>query len=118
VSRCSYVLGKGTLIRATPQNKSYILPIEFAWDPNKAEINLRWHGVSFHEAATVLGDPLSTTVPDPDHSLEEDRYIIVGTSNHGRVLMVAHTEQGDHIRIISARELTRRERRQYEEGST
>jgi uncharacterized DUF497 family protein len=106
------------LIRATPKNKGYILPIEFAWDPNKAESNLQRHGISFHEAVTVFGDPLSTTVPDPDHSLEEDRYIIVGTSHRGRILMVAHTEQGDHIRIISARELTRRERRQYEEGYT
>ncbi len=71
----------------------------------------------FTEAATVFVDPLSTTVPDPDHSIEEERYIIVGTSHRGRLLMVAHTEQGDRIRIISARELTRRERRQYEEGN-
>jgi hypothetical protein len=92
--------------------------MEFAWDPDKAESNLRRHRVSFHEAATVFGDPLSTTVPDPDHSLEEERYIIVGTSHRGRTLMVAHTEQGDHICIISARELTPRERRQYEEGNT
>jgi uncharacterized DUF497 family protein len=92
--------------------------MEFAWDPNKAESNLRRHVVSFHEAATVFGDPLSTTVPDPDHSLEEERYIIVGTSHRGRISMVAHTEQGDHIRIISARELTRSERRQYEAGHT
>jgi uncharacterized DUF497 family protein len=118
VSRCLYVLGKETLIRATPKHKGYILPIEFAWDPDKAESNLRRHGVSFHEAATVFGDPLSTTVPDPDHSLEEERYIIVGMSHRGRMLMVAHTEQGDYIRIISARELTRRERRQYEAGNT
>lgn len=92
--------------------------MEFVWEPNKAQSNVQRHGVSFHEAATVFGDPLSTTVPDPDHSLEEDRYIIVGTSHRGRVLMVAHTEQGDYIRIISARELTRRERRQYEEEHT
>jgi uncharacterized DUF497 family protein len=106
------------LIRATPKNKGYILPIAFAWAPNKAESHLRRHGVSFHEAATVFGDPLSTTVSDPDPSLEEDRYIIVGTSHRGRILMVAQTEQGDHIRLIRARELTRRARRQYEEGST
>ena len=116
MSRCLYIVGEETLIRATSENKGYILSIEFAWDPHKAESNERWHRVSFHEAATVFGDPLSTTVPDPDHSLEEDRYIIVGTSYRGRMLMVAHTEEGDHIRIISARELTRRERRQYEEG--
>ena len=90
--------------------------MEFDWDPNKAARNLRRHHVSFGEAATVFSDPLSTTVPDPDHSLDEDRAITVGLSHHGRLLMMAHTERGDHIRIISARELTRTERAQYEEG--
>jgi uncharacterized protein len=74
------------------------------------------HNVSFSEAATVFSDPLSTTVPDPDHSLDEDRSITVGLSHRGRLLMVAHTERGDRIRIISARELTWTERAQYEEG--
>lgn len=73
------------------------------------------HGVSFREAATVLGDPLGATVSDPDHSSAEDRYITVGSSNRGRLLLVAHTERGDRIRIISARELTRAERKAYEE---
>jgi uncharacterized DUF497 family protein len=91
--------------------------MEFVWDPNKAQINLRRHDVSFTEAATVFGDPLSTTISDPDHSFEEERYIIIGTSHRGRLLMVAHTAQGDRIRIISARPLTRRERRQYEEAN-
>jgi uncharacterized DUF497 family protein len=90
--------------------------MEFDWDPNKATSNLRRHNVSFGEAATVFSDPLSTTVPDPDHSLAEDRFIPVGLSHRGRLLMVAHTERGDRIRIISARELTRTERVQYEEG--
>jgi uncharacterized DUF497 family protein len=90
--------------------------MEFDWDPNKATSNLRRHNVSFGEAATVFSDPLSTTVPDPDHSLAEDRFITVGLSHRGRLLMVAHTERGDRIRIISARELTRTERVQYEEG--
>jgi uncharacterized protein len=90
--------------------------MEFDWDPNKAASNLRRHNVSFGEAATVFSDPLSTTVPDPDHSLDEDRAITVGLSHRGRLLMVAHTERGDRIRIISARELTRTERAQYEEG--
>ena len=90
--------------------------MEFDWDPNKAASNLRRHNVSFGEAATVFSDPLSTTVPDPDHSLDEDRFITVGLSHRGRLLMVAHTERGDRIRIISARELTRTERAQYEEG--
>jgi len=66
--------------------------MEFIWDPNKAESNVRRHGVSFHEAATVFGDLLSMTVPDPDHSIEEERYIIIGTSHRGRLLMVAHAE--------------------------
>jgi uncharacterized DUF497 family protein len=90
--------------------------MEFDWDPQKATSNLRRHNVSFGEAATVFSDPLSTTVPDPDHSLDEDRSITIGLSHRGRLLMVAHTERGDHIRIISARELTRTERAQYEEG--
>ena len=89
--------------------------IKFEWDPSKATKNLQKHKVSFEEAATVFGDPLSTTVPDPDHSAEEDRYITIGLSNRFRLLMVAHTERGDRIRIISARELTRKERKQYEE---
>ena len=84
-------------------------------DPKKAAKTLRKHKVSFSEAATVLSDPLSITVPDPDHSIEEDRYITVGMSNHSRLLIVAHTERGDRIRIISARELTRAERKAYEE---
>jgi uncharacterized DUF497 family protein len=90
--------------------------MEFDWDPRKAASNLRRHNVSFGEAATVFSDPLSTTVPDPDHSLNEDRSITIGLSYRGRLLMVAHTERGDRIRIISARELTRTERAQYEEG--
>ncbi len=90
--------------------------MEFDWDPNKVTSNLRRHDVSFGEAATVFSDPLSTTVPDPDHSLDEDRAITVGLSHRGRLLMVAHTERGDRIRIISARELTRTERAQYEAG--
>ena len=90
--------------------------MEFDWDPKKATRNLRRHNVSFGEAATVFSDPLSTTVPDPDHALDEDRSITIGLSHRGRLLMVAHTERGDHIRIISARALTRTERAQYEAG--
>ncbi|RMF28024.1 MAG: BrnT family toxin [Chloroflexi bacterium] len=92
--------------------------MEFEWDPHKADRNLRKHKVSFEEAATVFGDPLSMTVPDPDHSWEEDRYLTVGMSDYGRLLIVAHTEEagGERIRIISARPLTRREREAYEQG--
>ena len=88
--------------------------IEFEWDINKGRLNLRKHGVSFKEAATVFKDPLSITFADPDHSEEEDRYIIIGLSGIGRLLMVSHTNRGSRIRIIHARELTRSERETYE----
>ncbi len=89
--------------------------MEFEWDPSKAAANLRKHGVSFNEAATAFSDFLGATAVDPDHSTDENRYITVGSSNRSRVLMVAHLEGGDRIRIISARTLTRTERRAYEE---
>jgi len=88
--------------------------IEFEWDPSKAKTNLRKHRVAFHEAATVLRDSLAITIFDPDHSQEEDRYITVGASVRGRILMVAHTDRENRTRIISARELTRAEREAYE----
>ena len=80
--------------------------MEFQWDINKADENLRKHGVSFVEAATVFGDFLSTTAADPAHSEGERRYITVGLSNAGRLLMVAHGGRGEQVRIISARKLT------------
>jgi len=89
--------------------------MEFEWDPQKAAKNLRKHKISFNEAATVFDDPLSVTVTDPDHSAEEDRFIIVGQSYRRRLLIVSFAERGDRIRIISARELTPAERRAYEE---
>ena len=88
--------------------------IDFEWDNAKAKTNLRKHGVSFSEAATVLRGGLSITIHDPDHSDAEDRYITIGTSVSGRFLIVAHTDRGDRTRIISARELTRKEREAYE----
>jgi hypothetical protein len=90
--------------------------VEFEWDSNKAEFNLEKHGVSFPEATTVFDDDLSVAVPDPDHSLEEQRFIIVGSSHRGRFLIIAYTERGDRIRIITARELTPKERKAYEQG--
>jgi len=90
--------------------------MKFEWDPQKAVSNQRKHGVSFQEAASVLGDPLSITYHDPDHSATEHRFIIVGMSQSGQVLMVAYTDRGDNIRIISARKTTRQERKHYEEG--
>ncbi len=92
--------------------------IDFEWDPNKAAQNLRKHSVTFEEAATVFRDDLSITVPDPDHSMEEDRFITVGLSSQNRLLIVSHVERDDCIRITSARQLTPRERRQYEEASS
>jgi len=90
--------------------------MKFEWDPQKADSNLKKHGVSFQEAASVLGDALSITYHDPDHSVREHRFITVGMSRSGRVLMVAHTDRGGNVRIISARKATRQERKYYEEG--
>lgn len=87
----------------------------FEWDVIKAARNLRKHGVSFEEASTILGDPLSLTIPDPLHSGEEDRWVTLGTSSRGRRLVVVVTERGDRVRIVSARRATRRESRAYEE---
>jgi uncharacterized DUF497 family protein len=89
--------------------------IEFEWDPDKAELNLKRHGVAFKEAATVFRDPLGITIFDPDHSEEEDRFITVGFSGSGRLLMVGHTDRGERVRIINARQLSRAERDAYEE---
>ena len=89
--------------------------MEFEWDPAKAAGNLRKHKVSFQEAATVFGDFLGVTAADPDHSTGERRYITVGRSGRGRLLMVAHTERRERIRIFSAPTLTPRETKAYEE---
>jgi uncharacterized protein len=90
--------------------------MEFEWDPEKALRNLAKHGVSFQEAATVFGDPLALTFIDPDHSTEEDRFLTFGCSNDGRFLVISHTDRGDRTRIISARRMTRKERKSYEAG--
>ena len=90
--------------------------MQFEWDTRKAAENLSKHGVSFHEAATVFDDPLAITYPDPDHSEDESRWLTFGVSAEGRLLVVAHTEGGDTIRMISARRTTRNERKIYEEG--
>jgi len=93
------------------------MALRFVWDPRKARSNQRKHGVGFPEATTVFDDPLSVTISDPDHSAEEQRFLALGTSNRGRLLVVAHSEIGDSIRIISARRANRRERLTYEEES-
>lgn len=92
------------------------MPFTFEWDAEKARENLRKHRVSFDEALIAFGDPLSRTIQDPDHSQTEQRYILMGLSSRGRLLVVAHTERGDTIRLITARLSSKRERRQYEEG--
>jgi hypothetical protein len=86
------------------------------WDARKAAANLKKHKVSFEEASTVLADPLAITGADPDHSIDETRWITFGLSNRSRLLAVSHTDKDDIIRIISARAATRPERRLYEEG--
>jgi uncharacterized DUF497 family protein len=90
--------------------------MRFEWDENKAAANLVKHGVSFEEAATVFGDPLSDTFDDPDHSTEERRFVIIGMSEKGKMLIVAHADDGEVVRLISAREPTRGEREFYEES--
>ncbi len=90
--------------------------MQFEWDENKAASNLSKHGVSFEEAKTVFDDPLYVDFFDPDHSDEEERYLIVGKSNRGRLLIVSYTERGNSIRLISARVVTRAEGEAYEEG--
>jgi uncharacterized DUF497 family protein len=91
--------------------------MDFEWDRDKAKKNQKKHGVSFDEASTVFADPLSSTIHDPLHSDEEDRYVILGESNRKRLLVVVFTDRDDRIRIISARTATRKEREDYEEGA-
>lgn len=90
--------------------------MRFEWDQNKAASNLKKHGVSFDEAKTVFDDPLYIDFYDPDHSDDEDRYIIMGMSLQNRLLLLAYTERDDVMRLISARETTRAERKLYEQG--
>ena len=91
--------------------------VNFDWIRAKRDGIAKRHWISFLEAATVFGDPLAETYPDPDHSMAERRFITVGMSSAGRVLMVAHADRDENIRIISARKTTAREREQYEEKS-
>lgn len=92
--------------------------VRYEGDPAKARANLRKHRVSFEEAATVFLDPFAVTYPDPDHSTDEFREITIGHSSQQRLLFVSHAQRGDRTRIISAREATRKERTQHEEGIT
>lgn len=90
--------------------------MRFEWDPEKAEANLKKHGVTFQEAATVFGDPLAITFHDPDHSEEEERYLTFGLSLQNRLVVISHTERAGKTRIISARLMDRKEKVIYEEG--
>jgi uncharacterized DUF497 family protein len=90
--------------------------MKIEWDPKKAKSNLEKHGVSFEEAAAALSDPMAATGADPDHSINEERYITFGVSEKGRLVVVSHTEKDQTIRIISARKASKGERELYEEG--
>jgi uncharacterized protein len=92
------------------------MSLSFRWDPRKAAANLRKHQVSFDEARTVFADPLGKVVGDPRHSTHEERNVVIGTTERGRLIVVMFTERADTIRIISARLVTRRERIDYEKG--
>lgn len=91
------------------------MSIQFEWDARKEALNRTKHGVSFEEAATAFADPRSITISDPEHSHEEDRFVLLGLSYRGRLLVVVHTERGNNLRIISARRASKGERRQYGE---
>jgi uncharacterized protein len=91
--------------------------LSFEWDDQKSQSNASKHGVTFDEAMTVFSDPLTSTIYDPDHSDDEDRYISLGMSSEGRLLVVSFTDREDRIRTISARAANRRERKQYEEDA-
>ena len=88
--------------------------MRFEWDPGKAKRNLKKHGVTFEEAVTVFYDPLSATFSDPDHSEDEYRFITIGLSASNKLLVVANTDRGDSLRIISARPATAHERKKHE----
>ena len=89
--------------------------MQFEWNTEKAKANLKKHEVSFDEAETVFDDPLFVIFADPDHSFEENRFIIMGESNQNRLLVVSYTERPSATRLISARKATRLERKKYEE---
>jgi uncharacterized DUF497 family protein len=88
----------------------------FEWNETKAASNVRKHGISFNEAMTVFEDRMQLTIDDPDHSMQEERYLTMGLSSSQRLLVVSHTDRGGVIRIISARKANKRERKDYEDG--
>ena len=94
------------------------MKLNFEWDEEKDKANLKKHKVSFDEATTIFIDPFAITIPDIDHSVDEQRYIDIGSSDKGRALVVIYTERGPTIRIISCRKATLSERKRYEKGSS
>jgi uncharacterized protein len=89
---------------------------KFEWNPDKAKVNLQKHQIDFEEASSIFDDPQFITFLDEEHSTDEERYITIGLSNKNRLLMVAHTDRNDHIRIISARKVTKHEEKCYQEA--
>ena len=94
------------------------MALNFEWDPQKAAKNIAKHGVSFQEAESVFGDALGRIATDPRHSIDEERYVLLGVSRRRRLLAVMFTDRGEAIRLISARRATPRERRDYEQGTS
>ena len=92
------------------------MPLLFEWNPRKARSNRKKHGIGFEEACTVFGDLLSITIPDVKHSEDEERWITLGRSDQGNLLVIVHTENSVSVRLISARRATHAERKQYEES--
>jgi len=112
--KIAHISGSFGSLEIESQNKGPGKMVQFEWDAEKAKRNAKKHGVHFGEAATVFFDPLSATFDDPDHSEGEHRFITVGISSRGRLLVVAHTEKMNSIRIINARVATAHERRRHE----
>lgn len=92
------------------------MAVQFEWDSKKAQSNKRKHGITFEEASTIFGDPLSVTIHDPAHSIGKDRFITIGRSIDDKLIVVVHIDRDDTVRIISARKATRNEKRKYERG--
>ena len=90
--------------------------LKFEWDRRKSILNIKKHGVSFEDAATAFGDPLSVTIHDPKHSDDEDRFLLLGETQDKKLVVVAHTDRKDTIRLINARPATRQERKDYEKS--
>lgn len=110
-------VGRQTILGATPARWAYDQSVKFEWDRKKAGSNLEKHGVSFEEGSSVFGDPLAGTIPDPLHAAGEARFVTMGHSDAGRLVVVVHADRGERVRLISARPATPAERKRYEHQS-